>query len=64
MELKKALMHLNGSGGHSIAQFRGHIIHKHQHQFKALKKKEVLSNLRVQNMDLFQTLVHSNEEAI
>ena len=33
----KALMHLNRSGGHIIALFRGDILPNYQHQFKALK---------------------------
>ena len=58
-------MHLTISGGHSISQCRGEIIHKIQHHFKALKEnKEVSMNQRVSNRDMLQTVVHSYAEAI
>ena len=33
----KTLIHLTRSGGHIIAQCRGEILPRYQHQFKALK---------------------------
>ena len=58
-------MHLTRSGVHIIARFRGDIIPKYQHQFKALKEeKEVSMNRRVSNRDMFQTVVNYDAEVI
>ena len=58
-------MNLTRSGGHSISQFRGDILPKYQRQFKVLKeKKEFFRNQRVSKIDMLQTSVHSDAEAI
>ena len=58
-------MHLTISGGQIIYRGRFEILPKYQRQFKELKeKKEVLRNQGVSKMDLLQTSVHSDAEAV